>query len=110
MNPDEVSEISVEDLNNLIQENSNLKLLDVREPFETEICSLSNSLFMPLSTFEEKIHSLNKHDNYIVVCKLGARSYKAASMMLDCGFTNVKNLKGGIIAWAEKIDSSMAIY
>ena len=110
MDLNKVIDISVQDLNSQIKTKQNIILIDVREPIETEICSLKTSLFVPLSTFYENIVALEKNNSYVVLCKHGVRSSKAVEIMLDLGFKNVKNLKGGIIEWADKIDQSMSIY
>jgi sulfur-carrier protein adenylyltransferase/sulfurtransferase len=110
MQNNSIQEITVQQLNQKIKEQESLTVLDVRESFEYDICHLDNSTLIPLSQFEDNIESLDKNKNYVVLCKLGGRSAKAVQMMHDLGFLKVKNLKGGIITWAEKIDQSMSIY
>lgn len=106
----DINEISVIELNEQIQNCKDNIIIDVRELFEYEICRLEHAVLMPLSSFEEEVQSLDKTKSYVVMCKLGGRSSKAAQLMLDLGFKNVRNLKGGIIEWAEKIDQSLSIY
>ena len=110
MENNEVKEIDVNDLNTRIQEDKNLVILDVREPFEYEICHLDESTLIPLGNLESELDSLDKSKNYVVHCKLGGRSAKAVELMQNNGFKNVENLKGGITAWAEIIDQSMEVY
>ena len=103
-------ELTVHDLNEKIKNKESVTIIDVRESFEYDICHLNNSKLIPLSQFEDDIDTLDKNENYVVLCKVGGRSARAVQMMLDLGFSNVKNLKGGIIEWAEQIDQSMSIY
>ena len=105
-----LEEITVQELSDKIKNQETFILLDVRESFEYDICHLDNSTLIPLSQFEDDVVSLDKEKNYIVLCKVGGRSARAVQKMQELGFLNVKNLKGGIIAWAESIDKSMAVY
>ncbi len=84
-------------------------LIDVREPDEFAICNLDGKL-IPLGTLPEKLNELDKNKHYVVHCKLGGRSQRAAEMMSAAGFKHVANLSGGIIGWAKEIDKTMAQY
>jgi adenylyltransferase/sulfurtransferase len=54
--------------------------------------------------------SINPDDDIIVHCKMGGRSAKAYEVLKKAGFTRIKNLKGGILAWADQVDRTMAKY
>ena len=89
---------------------SHLKLLDVREPHELEISSLPNAVNIPLGQLASRLSELNSADDMIVFCKGGTRSARALELLASAGFKKVKNLKGGINAWAREVDTSLPIY
>ena len=69
-----------------------------------------NSKLIPLGEVPKRVNELSTADEIVVHCKMGGRSAKAVRQLADRGFTNVKNLKGGILAWADRIDPSVAKY
>lgn len=87
-----------------------LKLLDVREPHELEISALSNAVNIPLGQLASRLSELNSADDMVVFCKGGTRSARALELLASAGFKKVKNLKGGINAWAREVDTSLPIY
>lgn len=102
-------EIDVFTLKTMMDEHADFILLDVRNPDEYEICNLQGKL-IPLSELPQHLVSLDKEKNYIVHCRSGGRSYQAMQYMRQQGFKSVKNLQGGILDWARKIDTNMATY
>jgi len=103
-------EITVEELKKKIENNEKFILVDVREPYETHISTIGGVL-IPMKQLPYRIDELNKDDEIIVYCRTGNRSYYATEFLTDKqGFKNVKNLIGGINAWAEKIDNSLTKY
>ena len=84
-------------------------LLDVREPHEFEICNLQGML-IPLGTLASRLDELNRNQEIIVHCKSGGRSAKAVQLLRGHGFEHVYNMRGGILAWAEQIDPTLAKY
>jgi rhodanese-related sulfurtransferase len=103
-------EITCEELNKLRAENADIVLIDVREQSEYETCAISGSILIPLGTLPEGIQSLDKAKTYIIHCKMGGRSARAVAYMIENGFENVRNLVGGIMTWADEVDSSLAKY
>ena len=89
---------------------SQLKLLDVREPHELEISALPNAVNIPLGQLASRLAELNSADDRVVFCKGGTRSARALELLSSAGFKKVKNLKGGINAWAKEVDSNLPIY
>jgi sulfur-carrier protein adenylyltransferase/sulfurtransferase len=85
-------------------------LLDVREPTEWEIAHLPNATLIPQGELPERLTELTGAREVVVYCKTGGRSSRASRLLLDLGFSNVKNLKGGIDAWAQRVDPSMPRY
>ncbi len=103
-------DVTVRELKQKIDAGEDFFLLDVREPFEREICKLQDDLVIPLNQLSENLNKLNTADDIVIYCRSGARSMKALNFLKDVGFTRLKNLKGGIIAWANEIDPNMPIY
>lgn len=87
-----------------------LKLLDVREPHELEISALPDAVNIPLGQLASRLSELNSADDMVVFCKGGTRSARALELLASAGFKKVKNLKGGINAWAKEVDKSLPIY
>ena len=108
---DGIPQISVEALKRKLDAKENVFVLDVREPHEYQIANLGAPL-IPLGTIESRLSEIaaHKNDEVVVHCRTGARSQKAAVALKAAGFTNVSNLAGGIIAWADKIDPTMPKY
>jgi len=108
---DGIPQISVQDLKTKQETGQKFFLLDVREPHEVPIASLGAPL-IPVGSLEQRIGEIpvGKQDEIILHCRSGARSQKAALILKNAGFTNVENLAGGILDWADKIDPTMAKY
>ena len=103
-------ETTVEDLKRRIDTNEDVFLLDVREPQEYQICSIPGSRLIPLGDLPGRLQELEGRRNVIVHCKSGVRSAKAVTLLREAGFRDAKNLKGGILAWIDRIDPSLAKY
>ncbi len=103
-------EISVSDLHAQIQGDPKPFILDVRNPVEYEICKLPESVLIPLSQLPQRTGELDPNQEIIVHCKTGQRSAQAVEFLREAGFQKVKNLLGGIEAWAEEIDADMPTY
>ena len=105
-----IPEINVNDLNLKFTNNENFILLDVRTDQEVFISKIQGSIHIPMNDVPLRLDELNKEKEIIVQCKSGKRSAKVCEFLLNNNFSNVKNLKGGIIAWSEEIDSSIIVY
>ena len=103
-------EISVSDLHAQVQGDPKPFILDVRNPVEYEICKLPESVLIPLSQLPQRTGELDPDMEIIVHCKTGQRSAQAVEFLRQAGFQKVKNLLGGIEAWAEEIDGDMPTY
>jgi sulfur-carrier protein adenylyltransferase/sulfurtransferase len=106
------SEITVEEHKKRTDAGEKVFLLDVREQFETEIASIGGYL-IPMSELRDRLNELpeNKDEEIIVYCRTGNRSHHAMVFLREeAGYTNVKNLLGGIHAWHDKIDSNIRKY
>ena len=85
-------------------------LLDVREPHELEISQLPNAKNIPLGTLAARLSELDTAQDMVIFCKSGSRSMRALELLTSAGFKKVKNLKGGINAWAQQVDSDLPVY
>lgn len=105
-------EITVTDLKAKLDRGEPLTIIDVRDPHEWQICNLESygSKLIPLGQFAARMYELNSEDDIIVHCKMGGRSADAYRMLQQAGFKRVKNLKGGITAWADQVDHTVPKY
>jgi sulfur-carrier protein adenylyltransferase/sulfurtransferase len=85
-------------------------LLDVREDWETRLCRLPNAVHIPIEEIELRVEELTPGDEIVVYCHQGVRSAAVANWLRQLGFTNVRNLAGGLDAWARTVDPSMRRY
>ena len=102
-------DISATNLAERVKDN-NLKLLDVREPHELEISAIPNAINIPLGSLASRLSELDSADEMVVFCKTGGRSARALELLVTAGFKKVKNLNGGINAWARDVDEDLPIY
>ncbi|MBI2190976.1 MAG: molybdopterin-synthase adenylyltransferase MoeB [Planctomycetes bacterium] len=102
--------ITPEELKAKLDRGDDFLLVDVREPHEFQICSISGAKLMPLSRFTSSINQLNSAQEIILHCHRGIRSMRALQFLRQAGFRKLKNLAGGIDAWAQRIDPKMPRY
>lgn len=96
--PDEVKEITAKELKALMEAQADFQLIDVREPFEYQSKNLDGVL-IPMSKLAEQVHKIDRHRKVVVHCKVGLRSQYAIEYLQEKHqFTNLYNLKGGILA------------
>lgn len=93
-----------------LQRGDEFFVLDVREPHEWEICRLEGATLIPLRELPARVEEVPRDREVVVHCKLGGRSAKAAAYLREAGYARVLNLKGGIRAWSESVDSSLPTY
>ncbi len=103
-------EIGVEELKRLVDSGKPVKIVDVREPHEHDICRIPGARLIPLSEFVRRLGELDSADELVLHCHHGVRSMKALELLRSAGFRKVKSLRGGIDAWAEKVEPSMPRY
>jgi adenylyltransferase/sulfurtransferase len=85
-------------------------LIDVREPHEYQICSIPQAKLIPLGELPKRVNELSSADEIVAHCKSGMRSAKAVDFLKQSGFKKVRNMKGGILAWSDKVDPSVPKY
>ena len=102
-------DITAPELSNRLKTN-HLKLLDVREPHELEISALPNAVNIPLGQLAARLFELDSAEEMVIFCKSGSRSARGLELLASAGFKKVKNLKGGINAWAKEVDTNLPLY
>ena len=105
-----VEEVVPLELKRRIDAGERVVLLDVREPFEYAFCRIENSKLIPLGELGRRMGELERSAEIVVYCHTGVRSARAVEFLSSEGFRRVRNLKGGIRAWAEEVDPKMPIY
>lgn len=103
-------EIEPRDLSERLARGDRLRLIDVREPHELEISRIPGAELIPLGSLAARMHELDSAQEIVLFCKSGSRSARALELLAGAGFRKVKNLRGGINAWAQEIDPTLAIY
>lgn len=105
-----VIEINIDQFKEMRDNGNKFTLLDVREYHEYDIANIEGSVLIPLGEIADRKDELNPNDEIVIHCHHGGRSMRATQYLKDQGFKNVKNLAGGIDAWAEKYDPDMPRY
>jgi rhodanese-related sulfurtransferase len=103
-------EMDVRELDRLRRAGEPITVLDVREPWEVELCRIEGSRAMPLDTLPEHLDELPREGVLVIVCHHGVRSGRAAAWLRAHGFDNAHNLSGGIDSWAREVEPSMRTY
>ncbi len=93
-------EIDVDSLADLLQKGQSPFIVDVREPFEVEERAFPGALNIPLGLLDARMSEIPTDKPVAVLCRSGARSDRAVSILRQKGYTNVKNILGGMMAWS----------
>jgi molybdopterin/thiamine biosynthesis adenylyltransferase/rhodanese-related sulfurtransferase len=105
-----VPSIRPEELKAKMDRGDSFVLVDVREPFEHDICRIASARLIPLGQLPSRMSELDSADEIVLQCKSGVRSARALKLLQEAGFAKLLNLEGGILAWADSVDSSIAKY
>ena len=105
-----IKEITVAELKNKFDNNDDFMLLDVRNIQEVLYSKIENSVHIPMNEIVDRMNELDSNKEIIIQCKSGKRSARVCEYLMTQNFNNVKNLSGGIIAWADEIDNSIHVY
>jgi len=103
-------EITAVDLKKRLDAGDDVLILDVREPNEYQINRIAGSVLIPLGELPRRYAELPKDRDIVTQCKVGARSARALEFLQTVGFRRVKNLRGGIVEWIDKVDPSQPRY
>lgn len=79
-----------------------VRIVDVREPseFTGELGHIAGAELVPLATVDQAALGWDKHQEIVIVCRSGARSGRAATLLASMGFRHVVNMTGGMMAWS----------
>ncbi len=108
--PTGVEEVSAKELKEELDQGKDVYLLDVRNPVEYEISRIEGSHLIPLDQLLNRLNELDSARDIVAHCRSGARSAKAIEMLQEAGFRKLRNLKGGVLAWADDVDPTMPKY
>lgn len=103
-------DIEPQELAERLTSGERLRLIDVREPHELEITRLDSVQLIPLGELATRLSELDSAEEIVLLCKGGTRSARALELLVSAGFRRVKNLRGGLNAWAREVDPTMPIY
>tara|TARA_B100001250_G_C19146097_1_gene505901 strand:+ start:68 stop:400 length:333 start_codon:yes stop_codon:yes gene_type:complete len=98
------------ELKGLMEAESSIQIIDVREPFEWDICHIKGAQLIPVNSIPNRKEKINKNQKTVVYCHHGMRSQRVIDYLNIEGFDNLLNLEGGIHAWAMQVDSDMTKY
>jgi rhodanese-related sulfurtransferase len=104
-----MKEISVQELKEKLDNGEDFQLIDVREDFEYETSNIGGQL-IPLGGILIEAEKIDKNKPVVVMCRSGKRSAAAIMQLEQQGYTNLSNLKGGILAWQAEIDPTLNVY
>ncbi len=103
-------DLEVTEVKSMIDSGEDFILVDVREPHEYQIASISKATLIPLGQLPMRLSELSKDSNIVCHCKSGVRSAKAVDLLKQSGYLRVRNMKGGILGWSDKVDPSVPKY
>jgi rhodanese-related sulfurtransferase len=101
--------VTVHELKKMMDEGEDFQLIDVREPYEVEICEIGGAS-IPMGEIADNLEEISREVPVIIHCRSGKRSANVCAFLETQGFDNVINLEGGILAWADEIDTSLEKY
>ena len=104
-----IPQISAKELKQRLDAGEDLFILDVRQPFEYQIANIGGKLIPP-NEVPQRLAELDRNREIVVQCRSGHRSQLIAEFLAEAGYPNVKNLAGGILAWADQIDPKVPKY
>jgi adenylyltransferase/sulfurtransferase len=103
-------EIEVTEVKEKLDRGDKFVLIDVREPHEYQICNIPAARLIPLGEVGKRLGELDPEADIVIHCKSGMRSARACGILKAAGFKHVRNMKGGILAWSDRVDRSVPKY
>ncbi len=104
------TEIRPAEVKAMFDRGENFQLIDVREPHEYRICRVPGAKLIPLGELPKRLEEIDRSIPIVAMCKMGARSAKAANILREAGYSKVLNMTGGILAWSDQVDPSVPKY
>ena len=103
-------EMTALELNEYIANNSNIVLIDVRETWEYNVAYIKDSIHIPISEIQNRMHDFNEDETIVFICHHGVRSRMVGNSFQQNDYENIIKLRGGIDSWAKTVDSQIAVY
>lgn len=103
-------DITASELAERLEQGDDVHLIDVREPHELEISRIEGADLIPLGELASRMSELDSAEDIVLFCKAGTRSTRALRILSSAGFRKIKNLKGGINAWAREVNEDLPVY
>ena len=105
-----IQQMTVQELQQRLEQDNPPLIIDVREPWEYQLCSLPDTVLIPMGSIQQRLDELDPDRETVVLCHHGIRSQHVAIYLQRVGFTQLHNLRGGINAWARELDPHMETY
>ncbi len=105
-----MNEISPAELKSKLDRGDTFLLIDVREPYELEIARIDGAVNVPLGTLPGAVANLDPDQEIVLLCRSGKRSADALHFLAMQGFEKLTNVCGGILAWSDTVDPTVAKY
>jgi adenylyltransferase/sulfurtransferase len=106
----EIPSITAGELKARLDAGEPIRIIDVREPHEWDICRLDSAELIPLGSFPAQMSRLDSAEEIVVLCRSGVRSAHAVRLLREAGFRKAYNLEGGILAWSDEVDPTTPKY
>ncbi|MGO9303133.1 MAG: rhodanese-like domain-containing protein [Candidatus Korobacteraceae bacterium] len=98
-------------MKSLLESNSDIVVLDVREPWEVEVANMAHHKHIPMNDIPARCNQeLDPENHIVVICHHGVRSMNVTAWLRQQGFEKVQSLRGGIDRWARQIDPKVPAY
>lgn len=102
--------ISATELKSELDNNKRLTILDIREPYECDICKI-DAMQIPMAEVSDRLDEIPRNQTLVILCRSGKRAVAVANIMsTEHGYNNLAVLKGGILAWIEEVDDQLETY
>ena len=109
--PLEINPLQVKDLLATPDAGTGVRLIDVREPFEFQICSIAGAELIPMQSVPAKVADLDSGEGLmVIICHHGVRSLSVVDWLRRQGVENCQSMAGGIDRWSREVDSAVARY
>lgn len=105
-----LKELTPKQVQQRLKDGMPLTIIDVREPWELQICRLESALHIPMNDIPDALERIPREGDVVIMCHSGGRSAQVALWLTMQGFTNVYNMAGGIDRWSVEVDSTVPRY
>jgi adenylyltransferase/sulfurtransferase len=106
-----MQEITATELKKRLDAGDDIQLIDVRQPDENAFASIDGAKLIPLGEVVQRMDELDDTKETVIHCKMGGRSAQAIDFLTRAGFKGkMSNLRGGITAWSNEVDSKVPKY